>query len=109
MSKPNERSCRIFLEKLLGFPPCDPLFFVAKDLFSNFLKKCPNFFFNEIDCKKFSNFFTAEFIEKNFENFLQSISLKKNLDIFFGKFENKFFATKKKGGKSQQFFQENPT
>ena len=50
---------------------------------------------------------------KNFENFLQSISSKKKFDIFFLKIRKKqIFATKKKGaqwGKSQQFFQGNPT
>ena len=49
----NERSCRIFLEKLLGSPsPYDP--------------------FNELSVKNFRKFFTTEFIEKNFEIFSEN-------------------------------------
>ena len=52
-SKPNERSCRIFLKQLLGFPPVIPFFFVAKIFVSNFAKKCRIFF----SMKNFRNFF----------------------------------------------------
>jgi len=42
-SKPNARSCRIFLEKLSGFLLCD-LSFVAKIYFFEFFEKMSNFF-----------------------------------------------------------------
>ena len=111
-SKPNERSCRIFLQKLLGFPLW-PLFFCGKNcffrIFWKMLWKCFEIFFNEFSSKKFrifynslkltikfSKFFTAEFIEKKFENLLQSISLKKKFDIF-SENSKKTFLPQKKG------------
>ena len=70
MSKPNERSCRILLGKKVHSPLWS-LFFLAKKLFSDFLKKFWNVFFNEIDCKKFSNVFCNEFSSKKFFNSLK--------------------------------------
>ena len=72
MSKPNERSCGIFLEKLSGFsPPCDPFCFCGKNFFFEFSEKMSNFFFNEIDCKKFSKFFSMNSAVKNLDFFFQ--------------------------------------
>ena len=92
MSKPNERSCRIFLEKLSGFPPPplpDP-FFLWQNFFFEFPEKKLNFVFNE------TKFCTAEFIEKNFQNFLQSISLKTKFNNFSENLKKSF--APKKGG-----------
>ena len=110
-SKPNERSCRIFLEKLLRFLLL-PLFFF---IFLNFPEKCLKKLFNEVSSKQILKFFTVNFIEKNFEIFLLLNSLKSFLQDFFGKFKKmkkQFFGHKKEGGnsgKSLKFFHENPT
>ena len=56
-SKPNERSCRILLEKKVHWPSCDPLYFLGKNFFLGFSEKIWKCFFNEIDCKKFANCF----------------------------------------------------
>ena len=95
---PTKKVMSDFPEKIVGIPPVTPFFLWQKFLFSNFPKKC-----------RF--FFSMKLTVKNFENFLQS--LKKKFDIFSENSKTKIFATKKKGsqgrGKSQQFFQENPT
>ena len=72
-SKPNERWCRILLEKKQHFPPppCDPPLFLGKKCFWGFSEKFSKFFFNEIDCKKFSNFFYNEVSSKKFFNSLK--------------------------------------
>ena len=62
---PNERSCRIFLEKLLGFPPAPltPFFFCGKNFFFEI-------FFNEFSSKKILEFFfSMHSAVNNFENF----------------------------------------
>ena len=72
MSKPNERWCRILLEKKGHFPPpCDPFFFFRQKIFFGFSEKFSKFFFNEIECKKFSNFFYNEVSSKKFFNSLK--------------------------------------
>ena len=116
-SKPNERSCPIFLEKLSGFSPPFFFVFVAKDFFSDFLKKFRNFFSMKLTVKifeiVFNEFSSKKFLIVNFrllKNFLLLNSLKKFSKIFtvnfvekkfrnfFRKSEKNFFATKKKGG-----------
>ena len=83
MSKPNERWCRILLEKKQHFPPppCDPPPFLGKKFFFGFSEKFSKSFFNEIDCKKFSNFFYNEFSSKKFFNSLKMTT--KNFRNFF--------------------------
>ena len=72
-SKPNERSCRIFLEKIVQIPYLWPLFLVCcvvKNFFFRILRKC-------------RIFFSMNSKVKNFENFLLLNSLKKNSKIFY--------------------------
>ena len=67
MSKPNERSFRILLEKYVHFsPPPDPFFFLAKNFFSDFLKKFRNVFSMKLTVKNFRNFFSMNSAVKNF-------------------------------------------
>ena len=76
ISKPNKRSCRIFLEKLLGFYlPCISFFCVAKFVFSIFRKKC-RIFYCWIHWKKIRKFFTVNFIEKKNLTFFRKIGKK---------------------------------
>ena len=95
MSKPNERSYWIFLEKL--FPPVTPFFFWQKLFFVNFSKKS-------------QNFFSMKLTVKNLENVLLLNSLKKHFKIFSENSKKKSFAKKKRGFQGgNQFFQENQT
>ena len=82
-SKPNERWCRILLEKKQHFPPppVTPPLFLGKKFFFGFSEKFSKFFFNEIDCKKFSNFFYNEVSSKKFFNSLKMTT--KNFRNFF--------------------------
>jgi len=79
-SKPNKRSCRIFLEKFLIF---SSFFFVAKICFFEFSEKMSNFFFMKLTIKNFRKFFTVKLIEKKIRH-------------FFEKFEKKIFLPQKK-------------
>ena len=88
ISKPNERSCLIFLEKLFSFPHMTPFFWtVAKLYFSNFSKSyliffsmkltiCELFFLMNSAVKKIRKFFTDEFIEKKNSTFFWKIQKK---------------------------------
>ena len=116
MSKPNERSCQIFLEKLLVFspPPVTP-FFLWQKCFFRIFRKNVEFFFNEIDCKKFSkifenfqlkknrNFLLLNSLKKNCENFFTVNFIEKTIRYFFRKFEKKHFCHKTKGNHFKNF------
>ena len=86
MSKPNERSCRIFLEKMLGFSPPRSLFFWWQK------------FFFQIFRKNVEIFLLLDSLKKISKNFLQSISLKKKFDIFSENSRKRKLCHKKKGG-----------
>ena len=90
-SKPNERWCRILLEKKGHFPPPPvTVFFLGTNFFFGFSEKFSKFFFNKIDCKKFSNFFCNEFSSKKFFNSLK-MTIKNFLEIIFNEFGFKKF------------------
>ena len=67
MSKPNERWCRILLEKKGHFPPpVTPPPFLGKKFFLDFLKNFQNFFSMKLTVKNFRIFFTMKSAVKNF-------------------------------------------
>ena len=111
----NRRNVFAIAVKTFQFFFCND--FIAKE-FRNFFtskfiaKKFRKFFTAEFIAKKFSKFFTTEFIENNFEIFYSQLHWKTN-STFFRKIRKKTFLLQNEKwsqwGKSQQFFQENPT
>ena len=118
-SKPNDRSCRIFLEKLLSSPPprpCASFLFGGKIFFFSFKfsEKMSNFFSMNPAVKTFRNCSAMNSLQ-NFRKFLRSISLnKKKINIFSENSKKKktfCHQTKRwhRGEGTQPFFQKNPT
>ena len=101
LSKPNERWCRILLEKMRNpIPPVTPFFLRQKMFFSDFLKNFRNFFSMKLTVKNFrifltANFieklFTAEFIEKKIQKFFTVNFIEKKIEIFYSQFYWKKF------------------
>ena len=58
------------------FPPCDLLFFQAKNFFSDFLKNFQNFFSMKLTVKNFRIFFTMQVSSKKFFNSLKMTTKK---------------------------------
>ena len=77
-SKPNERSYRIFLEKLLTLWP--PFFFCHKNVLCRIFRKNGELFFqwNSGNCKKFSKCFSMNSAVKNFQIVFAMNSVVKN-------------------------------
>ena len=115
MLKPKESSCRIFLEKLLSPPPCDPFFcFVAK-FFRIFRKYVEVFFSMKLAVKNFRHFLKIFYIGKILKIFYRWIHWKKCRKFFtlsinfiekkirhsFGKFETIWPQTKNMGHRGE--------
>ena len=108
---PPQRSCRIFLENLLRFLPCDPFYFLGQKIFfSRIFRKNVEFFFSmKLTVKNFRNFSSMNLAVKSFWNFVTMNSLKNNFQKiftvnfivkrirrFFGKLKKSIFPQKQK-------------